>query len=193
MINIEQLLSDAKYNHSRNVANISKLIALNAGYPDDEAKIIEQAALLHDIGKNAIPPDILNKPDKLTPEEYEIVKTHTEAGYKQIMEAVKILTISASVAKEHHERLNGEGYLGISGININPYSKLISVADVFDALMSRRPYKESWDISKVINYLSEHDEQFDRSMVKYLINVIRDVLLLYNTSNPNSSDAKQAV
>jgi len=98
MIIIEQLLSNTKYSHSCNVAKISKLVALNAGYPDDEASVIEQAALLHDIGKTAIPSDILNKPDVLTKEEFEIVKTHTEAGYGQIMEAVKILTISAAVA-----------------------------------------------------------------------------------------------
>ena len=182
MTNIEQLLSNTKYSHSRNVAQISKLIALNIGYSEDEASIIEQAALLHDVGKTAIPPDILNKPDALTPEEYTIVKTHTEVGYEQIMDAVKILTISASVAKEHHERLNGEGYLKISGSNISPYSKLISVADVFDALMSRRSYKESWDISKVISYLLEHDEQFARDIVEHLIDRINDILFLYKSS-----------
>ena len=183
MINIEKLLSDTEYSHSKNVAKISKIIALKAGYSEDEASIIEQAALLHDIGKTAIPPDILNKPNALTTKEYEIVKTHTETGYKQIMETVKILTISASVAKEHHERLNGEGYHKLSGSDISPYSKLISVADVFDALMSRRSYKEPWDTSKVINYLSEHYEQFDCGMVKYLITVISDVLILYNPNH----------
>jgi len=183
MTAIEKLLSNTKYAHSRNVAKISKLVALNAGYSEDEALIIEQAALLHDCGKTAISPNILNKPGALTPEEFEIVKTHTEAGYKQIMDVVKILTVAASVAKEHHERLNGKGYFSVPGSRISPYSRLISVVDVFDALVSHRAYKEPWNISKAIAYLLEHNEQFDRDIVKYLINITNDIIPLYNSGS----------
>jgi HD-GYP domain-containing protein (c-di-GMP phosphodiesterase class II) len=181
MITIEQLLSNTNYSHSRNVAKISRIIAKEAGYSDDETAIIEQAALFHDVGKSDISPGVLNKPGRLTPGEYEIVKTHAEAGYKQIMEAVKTLTAAASVAREHHERLDGSGYIGIPGSHINPYARLIAVIDVFDALISRRSYKQSWDAGTALQYLAENENHFDSIIVGCLARVIDEVLLLYKT------------
>ena len=179
MITIEQLVSNAVFTHSQYVSQISKIIARQAGYPEEEIIIIGQAALLHDVGKSDVPFGILNKPGALTPGEYDIVKKHAENGYQQIMETIKILMIAASVAKEHHERLDGSGYFSISGDNINPYARLISVADVFDALISRRVYKESWDINSTINYLTAHENYFDYAVVGCLVSVIDQVLSIY--------------
>lgn len=183
MITLEQLVSSTNYDHSQQVAKISRIIALKAGYSTDEAAAIEQAALFHDVGKTTITPDILNKPGSLTPEEFEIVKTHTEAGYEQIMEAIRILLIAAAVAKEHHERLDGSGYLRMPGSDINPYARLISIADVFDALVSRRSYKEPWDATRAIRYLTEHGNHFDHAIVDCLTGSIDEVLLAYKTNS----------
>ena len=183
---IEKLISDSNFKHSKNVAVISRIVALNAGFSESDVSIIEQAALLHDVGKSTIPPRILNKPDALTPGEFEIVKTHADAGYSQIMEAVRILTISASVAKEHHEKLDGSGYHKMQGNSINPYVRLISIVDVFDALLSKRVYKESWDVANVIQYLKSHDNYFDSVIVNCLVSVIDQILKIYKpvvTSN----------
>jgi putative nucleotidyltransferase with HDIG domain len=179
MTSIEKLISDSNFKHSKTVAQISKILAVQSGFMESEISIIEQAALLHDVGKSSIPPYILNSPNLLTPGEFEIVKAHAEVGYAQIMEAVKTLSISALVAKEHHEKLDGSGYYKIHGNHISPYSRLISVADVFDALISKRTYKESWDVTNVIKYLSSHDNYFDRATVNCLINVIGEILKLY--------------
>jgi len=180
MTNIEKLISDSNFKHSRKVAQISRIVASNAGFTEDEVSIIEQAALLHDVGKASIPSQILNKPDVLTPAEFEIVKAHAAAGYSQIMEAVKVLNISASVAKEHHEKLDGSGYHKMQGHNISPYARLISIVDVFDALLSKRVYKESWDVTSVIQYLTVHDNHFDRIIVNCLVSVIGQILILYS-------------
>ena len=184
MTNIEKLIADSNFKHSKKVAQISRIVAANAGFSENEVSIIEQAALLHDVGKASIPPQILNKPDVLTPEEFEIVKTHAEAGHSQIMEAIKILNVSADVAKEHHEKLDGSGYHKISGNDINPYSRLISIVDVFDALVSKRVYKESWDVSSVIQYLTVNNNHFDRVIVNCLVSVIGQILVLYK---PNTT------
>ena len=173
MTNIEKLISDSNFEHSKNVAKISKIIASNSGFTEDEISIIEQAALLHDVGKSSVPPQILNKPDILTPEEFEIVKKHADAGYLQIMETIKILNVSASVAKEHHEKLDGSGYHKIHGTNISPYARLISIADVFDALLSKRVYKESWDVTSVIQYLTVNENHFDRIIVNSLVCILQ--------------------
>ena len=180
MTTLEQLASSTNYRHSRNVAQISRIIALKYGYNQAEADTIEQAALYHDVGKSAIPREILKKPGALTPEEFAIVKTHTEAGHSLIMEAVGLLQISAAVAKEHHERLDGSGYLQIPGRELNPYTRLISVADVCDALLSRRAYKPPWKVTDVVNYLTDHAHYFDPEIVRCLVSEINNVLLVYN-------------
>lgn len=176
---IEQLMVDANFKHSRNVSSISKIIALAYGYNKKEAGEIEQAALFHDIGKTAIPPAILNKQGPLTPEEFTAVKNHTEAGHARLMEAVGLLMVAAAVAKEHHERLDGSGYLRMPGSDMNPYARLISIADVFDALLSRRAYKPSWGVTETIQYLNDHTDHFDNEIVRCLISELDSVLLVY--------------
>jgi putative nucleotidyltransferase with HDIG domain len=179
MTTLEQLVLNTNFSHSRNVARISRIIALKHGYSQAEADAIEQAALYHDVGKSTIPPEILRKPGPLTPDEYAVMKSHAEAGYSLIMEAVELLIVAAAVAKEHHERLDGSGYLRMPGRELSPYARIISIADVFDALISRRSYKEPWDIDDVIKYLTDHAEHFDEDIVRCLVSEINSVLLLY--------------
>jgi putative nucleotidyltransferase with HDIG domain len=176
---LERLVTNSNFDHSRQVARISEIIAEKLGYSETEISVIVQAALLHDVGKAAIPHEIINKPGALTPDEYAVMKTHAEAGCRQIMEAAETLTIAAAVAKQHHERLDGSGYFKISGGNIDPYAKLIAVADVFDALVSRRAYKEPWGARSAIEYLSVNGNCFDRQAVRCLSEVLGKVLELY--------------
>jgi len=179
---LETLTNQTYYAHSRQVSKICALLAERAGYSRDEIAIIEQAALYHDIGKTGIPEQILNKPGALTPEEFAVVKTHTELGYSKIMETVHILTVAAGVCRDHHERPDGTGYSGMTGRDIHPYSQLISVVDVFDALYSKRPYKEAWDIVRIRDFFSaQSGRQFDAGLVALLFSIIHIVLPLYHS------------
>jgi putative nucleotidyltransferase with HDIG domain len=179
---LNKLLNDTGFAHSKQVAEISALLAAAAGYSEDETALIKQAALYHDIGKMDIPSAILNKPGKLTPEEFEIVKTHTALGHKEILETIEVLAIAARVCREHHERIDGTGYCQISGGDIHPYAKLIAAADVFDALFSQRSYKAAWDIRQICEYFREQSgKQFDCEIVKLLLSAIDAILPLYNS------------
>ena len=179
-MNIETLINHTCYAHSRQVSKISALLAENAGYSPDETSLIEQAALYHDIGKTDIPENILNKPGSLTPEEFAVVKTHTVLGYAQITDTINILTIAADVCRDHHERPDGAGYGGVSGRNIHPYTKLITVADVFDALYSKRAYKEAWGMTEIQSFFqAQAGTQFDSGLVMLLFSIIDKILPLY--------------
>jgi len=176
-----ELMKNADNEHSRMVSKISGMMAKKAGYSESRSRIIEQAGFYHDVGKSEIPPCILDKPSALTTDEFETVKTHTTIGCSKLNEAACIFTLASVVANQHHERVDGHGYPHeLNGNEILPYSKLIACADVFDALMRKRPYKESWDISKIRNYFTEQSgKQFDPVMVEILFSIIDDVLKLY--------------
>ena len=179
-MNLDSLVERTCYAHSRLVSKVSALLAERAGYEPAEVAVIEQAALYHDIGKTDIPEQILNKPGTLTPEEFSLVKTHTLLGYDRIMDAIGILSVAADVCRDHHERIDGNGYGGRSGGDVHPYTKLISAVDVFDALYSKRAYKEAWDIARIKTFFLENSgTQFDADIVRLLISGLDKVLPLY--------------
>lgn len=179
-LDLTTLIDNTHFEHSRQVAKISALLARLSGCTEEETEVIRQAALFHDIGKTDIPPAILNKPDKLTPEEFCTVRKHTTLGQNQLAREVQILNAATIVAMQHHERLDGSGYLGLEEQDIHPYAKLVAVADVFDALLSRRSYKAPWDIDRVCAYLLElSGKQFDRQFVTLLLANIPQVKALY--------------
>ena len=124
------------------------IIALKPGINEQEAEMLKLASPMHDIGKVGIPDNILNKPGKLTPEEFEIMKTHAQLGYEMLKHSSKpILQAAAIVSKEHHEKYNGNGYpKGLKGEEIHIFARITAVADVFDALGSDRIYKKAWSI-----------------------------------------------
>lgn len=176
------LISSTHFEHSQQVAKISALLAELSGYSAEETEIIRQAALFHDIGKTEIPPAILNKPGRLTPEEFRTVRKHTTLGQNQLAREVQALNAATIVAMQHHERLDGSGYLGLEDQDIHPYARLVAVADVFDALVSRRSYKAPWDVEKVCAYLLElAGKQFDRRFVALLLSNKAQVMALYDT------------
>ena len=148
-------MKDAYTNgHSSRVAEYTAMLTRELGYDD---KIVEQyynIALLHDIGKIGVPGDVLNKPGKLTDEEYEIIKSHTTLGY-EALENISILPEVATGAGSHHERPDGKGYpKGLSGDEIPRAAQIIAVADAFDAMYSNRPYRNRMNFEKVVSIIT---------------------------------------
>lgn len=128
--------------HSTRVARYSVMIAERMGYEGNKLELLEYAALLHDIGKIGIPNEIINKPSRLTDEEYEIIKTHPGIGGKILEEITEIPDIAIG-ARYHHERFDGRGYPDkLNGLDIPEIARIIGVADAYDAMTSNRSYRE---------------------------------------------------
>ena len=159
-------------NHVKRVAHYSKELALLYGLSYEEANKLKMASPMHDIGKVGIPDAILNAPRRLTPDEFEIMKTHAELGYNMLKNSDKpILKAAAIVANEHHEKWDGSGYPnGKSGEDIHIYGRITAVADVFDALGSERVYKKAWDLEKILALFEEQSgKHFDPEIVKLFL------------------------
>lgn len=151
-------------NHVKRVTLISKELAKLAGLSETEVKLVEAASPMHDIGKVAIADSILNKPGKLTEEEFRAMQTHTSIGHQLLSQSRRPIIKAASIiAHEHHEKYNGSGYpRGLQGEEIHIYGRITAIADVFDALASKRCYKEAWDLARVKEHFkNERGEHFD--------------------------------
>ncbi|STY30812.1 metal dependent phosphohydrolase [Legionella wadsworthii] len=141
--------------HQKNVAYLSVAIGRELGISEQNLKCLETAALTHDIGKIGIPSEILNKPNKLTQLEFEIIKTHVQAGY-DILKGVHFSGPVADIVLEHHERLNGSGYpRGLKGEQIRLETRILSVADVVDAMTSFRPYRAALGLDAALSEISK--------------------------------------
>ena len=159
--------------HVQRVAEYSLILARLHGLSLEESILIKNASPMHDIGKIGIPDAILNKPGKFTNEEFEIMKTHSEIGYKMLQHSTKsILKAAAILAYQHHERWDGKGYpQGLKGENIHIYGRITAIADVFDALGSERVYKKAWPLEKILKlFKEERGKQFDPSLVDLFLN-----------------------
>ena len=154
--------------HVIRVGHICAALARTVGLPDDECKTLLLAAPMHDIGKVATPDNILFKPGPLTGQEVEVMKNHTTAGYEILKDSEsEMLQCAAEIALTHHECFDGSGYpRGLKGAAIPLAGRLCSVADVFDALTSVRPYKLAWSVEKAVEMLDEGSgSQFDPEIV----------------------------
>jgi putative two-component system response regulator len=158
--------------HVVRISRYSSLIAEKMGLPAEMVSLIQYASPMHDIGKIGIPDHILLKPDRLTKEEFEVVKTHTTIG-ASILDNTKaeVLNLGREIALTHHEKYNGRGYpKGLSGKEIPVSGRIIAVADTFDALTSKRPYKNPYPIDIALNIIiSERGEHFDPEIVDVFI------------------------
>jgi response regulator RpfG family c-di-GMP phosphodiesterase len=166
-------------NHVKRVAEYSKILALYYGLSDEEAEMLKQASPMHDIGKVAIPDDILNKPGKFNIEEYEIMKTHADLGYKMLNKSNRpLLKMASIVAYEHHEKWDGTGYpLGKKTEDIHIYGRITALADVFDALGSDRVYKKAWDDKSIFElFKKERGVHFDPKLVDIFFEHLDDFL-----------------
>lgn len=161
--------------HVKRVAKISRLLAEEYGLSEAEAELIKLASPLHDVGKVAIPDQVLNKPGKHDAGEWEIMKSHASIG-KDILSKSdrRILQLGAIIAGQHHEHWNGKGYpQGLKAEEIHIAGRITALADVFDALGSKRCYKEAWPLEKTLALIEEQSgEQFDPELVRILLDNI---------------------
>ena len=145
---------DYTYAHSVNVALYCAIIGLSMGMDEKALEELAFAGLLHDLGKMAIPSEILNKEGRLTQEEYQIMKSHAKLSYDVLKERWDVTPNVKVAVLYHHENVDGSGYpTGITGDEMTLYTKIIHVADVFDALLSKRPYKEPYSAYEVSEYM----------------------------------------
>ncbi len=166
-------------NHVYRVAEYSYLLAKKMGLTENSALILRHASPMHDIGKVGIQDSILLKPAKLTAEEFEIMKTHTVLGYNIFSQSSReIIQAAATIAHEHHERWDGTGYpRGLKQEEIHVYGRITSLADVFDALASKRTYKKAWSIDAVYEFILENSgTMFDPELVKIFVEIKEDIL-----------------
>jgi len=166
-------LSDETGSHIRRVSEISRFLAhKHPVLSKDDAELIFHAAPMHDVGKLSIPYEILHKTEKLTPEEFEVMKTHTSRAHKYLkVPNRKIMKAADVIAYEHHEKWDGSGYpRGLKGEEIHPYARVVALADVFDALISKRTYKEAWDFQRAVSYIETHKgKHFEPTMVEIFL------------------------
>ncbi len=166
-------------NHVKRVAEYSKILALKLGLKEDEAELLKLASPMHDIGKVGIPDNILNKPGKLTKDEFEIMKTHAKLGFNMLKYSnKKILKAAAIVSHGHHEKYDGSGYPnGLKGEEIHIYARITAVADVFDALGSDRVYKKAWEDDKIWQlFRDESSKHFDPNIIDIFFENLDEIL-----------------
>lgn len=166
-------------NHMHRVAHISRLIARELGHDEQFRDMIYLAAPMHDIGKVGIPDKILLKPGKLSPEEWEVMKTHTTIGYEVLKDSSSpLLRMGADIAHSHHEKYNGQGYPhGLMGEKIPIVGRIVAVADELDALLSVRPYKQAWNLKDALGQMrQERGRHFDPGCIDVMLKHIDAVL-----------------
>jgi response regulator RpfG family c-di-GMP phosphodiesterase len=150
--------------HVKRVSAYCELLAKLSGMPSKDVELLKKAAPLHDLGKIAIPDQILHKPGKLDDYEWQVMKTHAQIGYEMLKDSeIELFNVAAEVAFYHHEKWNGKGYPnGLAGEAIPIAGRITAIADVFDALASDRCYKKKWPLDKIYNlFKEERGEHFD--------------------------------
>ncbi len=169
--------------HTTRVAKYSVAVAEAMGLPSEDIKVLRQASSLHDLGKMGIKDMILLKPGKLTDEEYNEMKNHSEIGYNMLKDSKNaILQAGAIISLEHHEKFNGTGYpKGLKGEEIHVFARITAIADVFDAISSVRCYKDAWSIEESFDLLkSEKGRHFDPVVVDAFFEVKDKILNIFH-------------
>lgn len=163
--------------HSLNVSVLTMALAESLGLAQQDVRTFGIAGLLHDLGKVKVPEEILNKPGKLTDEERAIMQGHPAAGAKLIIDSGRRLDLAAAVAHEHHIMINGHGYPACHyRRDCHKASKLVHVCDVYDALRTRRPYREAWEADRVLTYIEERaGTEFEPDAAAAFVRMMRKV------------------
>lgn len=161
---------DYTYMHSVAVCALMVSLARQLGMDQAACRDAGLAGLLHDLGKAVMPIDILNKPDKLTDEEYAVMKTHPLRGHEMLLEGAAVNETALEVCLHHHERPDGKGYPhGLAGDELGLLARMGAVCDVYDAVTSDRPYKEGWDPAESIARMASWKDQFDGQVFKAFV------------------------
>jgi putative nucleotidyltransferase with HDIG domain len=175
--------------HSSTVAQIARMIALKMRLDEKEAEVVYRAGLVHDIGKLALPPGLLEKPGALTLDERRVMETHAEAG-SEILGRIEEFAAIAVYVRHHHERVDGRGYPDQIGGNAIPLvSRILAVADAFDAMTSNRPYRTALSHDEAIGRLrTARGEQFDAYVVDALVAILGSrTTLLQRVEDPTQN------
>ncbi len=193
-VNIDALKVSDEYTfkHSVDVATMAMIIAKKSGMPEKDIYQIGVSGLLHDVGKSQIPNEILNKAGKLTEEEFAIMKNHSLFGYNILKEKPEIPGVVVAGVLQHHEKINGRGYpLKLTGGQISTYARVLSIADIYDALVTERPYKKGFSPRDALEMIMAMTEELDVDFMQSFI----DTVILYpvNTSVTLSNGEKARV
>lgn len=167
--------------HVIRMSHVSGRIALEMGMDAGFAEQLVHAAPMHDIGKIGIPDQVLLKPGKLDEEELATMRTHPQLGADILDKSTSpLIKLAYTVALYHHEKWDGTGYpYGLKGEEIPIEARIVAIADVFDALLSKRPYKEAWPIDKVVEEIkSQSNRHFDPAVVEALLNCLPDLIAI---------------
>lgn len=166
-INAIKTSDEYTFKHSVDVATIAMILAKQLQLPTNEIHDIGVSGLLHDIGKTKIPPEILNKPGKLTDDEFEIMKKHSLYGYHMIKDRKDLNNAILMGVLQHHERIDGSGYpLGFDTPKIAPFAKILAIADVYDALVTKRSYKDAYSQRDAVELLMSMTSQLDITVMR---------------------------
>lgn len=167
--------------HVIRMSNYSYILAQKAGWSEEDALLLMNAAPMHDIGKIGIPDEILKKPGVFTGEEYQVMKQHCQIGADVIGDdSSELLQLAKEIALTHHERWDGHGYpMGLAQEEIPLSGRIVAIADVFDALTSVRPYKKAWPVREAYTFLhAKAGEYFDPTLVPAFFDALPEVLFI---------------
>lgn len=181
--------------HIMRMTNFAQAIARALGIPDTQRELLYIAAPMHDVGKIGIADAVLLKPGKLTAEEFEIMKTHTDIGVTILKGKDELIVAARDIAGSHHERWDGNGYPhGLKEAQIPLLARICAVADVFDALTSTRPYKKAWTIEEAFNWvIAESGKHFDPAVVAAFEIAMPDILRIRELYRDDIIDPKQVL
>jgi putative two-component system response regulator len=166
--------------HVQRVSRNCGLLARALGWQEEQVELIRKASPLHDVGKIGIPDDILLKPGKLTPDEWNVMKSHTVIGAKILSgSSFPLLQMAEEIALTHHEKWDGSGYCpGLGGEDIPLAGRIVAVADVFDALTHERPYKKAWSVEDAVAEItSQRGRHFDPQVVDAFLSLPHHTLI----------------
>ena len=172
-IGVLKVSDEYTFKHSVDVATMAMVIAKQYGMSEKEIYELGIAGLLHDVGKSRIPNEVLNKPGKLTEDEFALMKQHTLFGYAILKDKADLSDAIRIAVLQHHEKLNGRGYpLGLASNAISRYAKILSVVDIYDALVTERPYKKAYTHRTAVELLMSMTEELDVDMMRKFLGTV---------------------
>jgi putative nucleotidyltransferase with HDIG domain len=175
LISLSRLKTSDEYTYMHSVAVCALMVALarRMGMAEEQVREAGVAGLMHDVGKMMIDPDILNKPDRLTAEEFRVMKYHPEAGWKILQDSHQVNAIVLDVCLHHHEKMDGSGYPhGLVGEEISIFSRMGAICDVYDAVTSERPYKKGWGAAHSIREMATWKGHFDEKIFQAFVKTL---------------------
>lgn len=182
---VAEYKDEATGTHLVRIADYSTEIAKGLGLPEDDIHYLRYASPMHDIGKLVIPDSILKKPSGLTPDEREVIKKHTTLG-SDIFKGTRspLLKVSSIISLTHHERYDGTGYpKGLKGKQIPLFGRIVALADVFDALTTKRPYKDAYDFDEALEMVkSQSGKHFDPVILKAFLKRIKRIRQIWQAT-----------